>query len=62
MNEKKILHGNKARINPDKSVTPRFANYVINDYETRGSHGDVVFNRLEDDAEFCKKEVDDNKK
>ena len=62
MNEKK-LHGNQAKIDLSKSakyVNPLFENYVINDYRTSRYGG--VYNRLEDDAEFCKREVDDNKK
>jgi hypothetical protein len=59
MNEKK-LNGNNAKITPAKYVNPLFENYVINDYRTSRYGG--VYNRLEDDAEFCKKEVDDNKK
>ncbi len=57
--DKNILHGNKAKMRPDQSLTPRFTNYVVNDYVTRDG---TVYNRLGDDAEFCKKEVDSNKK
>ena len=59
MNGKNFFHGNKARIDSNKSVVPRFTNYVINDYKNLD---DRVYNRLNDDAEFCKKEVDDNQK
>lgn len=59
MNDKRILHGNNAKIEAEKQVTPRFTNYVLNDNSVRGS---VVYNRLNDDAEFCKNEVDANKK
>lgn len=58
-NEKNVLHGNKAKISPDKNVTPRFSNYIINDYKTVNG---TVINRLDDHVEFCKKEVDDNQK
>ena len=60
MDAKKYLHGNKARINPDKTLTPRFTNYVVNNYVTRD--GTVYYNRLNDDADFVMKEVNDNKK
>lgn len=59
INGKNVLHGNKAKINPAKSVNPRFSNYIVNDYTTLDG---TVVNRLDDHAEFCKKEVDDNKK
>lgn len=59
LNGKNVLHGNKAKINPSKHVTPRFSNYIINDFAERDN---VLVNRLDDHAEFCKKEVDDNKK
>jgi hypothetical protein len=57
MDNKKYLHGNKARINPAEDIVPRFTNYVLNDYVTRDG---TVYYRLEDDAEFAKNEVDKN--
>ena len=59
MDKNKKLHGNNARIDIEKHVTPRFENYVINDYEIED--GELI-SRLPDDADFTKKEVDDNKK
>jgi len=59
MDNKKILHGNRARIKPSEPVVPRFTNYVINDYITRDG---TVMHRLDDDAEFAKNEVDRNQK
>ncbi|MCL2696453.1 MAG: hypothetical protein FWE74_00060 [Oscillospiraceae bacterium] len=58
MNGKKYLHGNNTRMKPDKSITPRFTNYVVNNYTTRDG---TVYYHLPDDAEVAKKEVDDNK-
>ncbi|MCL2078071.1 MAG: hypothetical protein FWH08_06685 [Oscillospiraceae bacterium] len=58
-NNKKFLHGNKARIKPDKDVIPRFTNYVVNDYITRDG---TVMHRLDDDAEFTQSEVNQNQK
>ena len=62
MNEKNknnnILHGNSARIDPKKSITPRFENYVINNY--RDDRNSRSYHRLDDDADFAKREVDSN--
>jgi len=60
MDNKKFLHGNKARINPAQNLVPRFTNYVVNDYITRD--GTVYRHLLDDDADFTLKEVNDNKK
>jgi len=58
--EIKKLHGNNARIPQGTHINPMFANYVVDDYKTT-SYG-RVYNRLQDDAEFAKREVDANKK
>lgn len=58
-NDKVILHGNNAKINPRKDIVSRGLNYGLTNY-TEAS--DLVYNRLDDDAEFCKREVDANKK
>ncbi|MCL1823202.1 MAG: hypothetical protein FWG44_03275 [Oscillospiraceae bacterium] len=60
MNDKKFIHGNKARVNIDKNFIPRFTNYVVNDYTT--ADGNVYYNRLDDDADFCRNEVNENQK
>jgi hypothetical protein len=55
------LHGNHARVKPDKTISPLFKNCVTNPHFTRD--GTVFYNRLTDlDDEFAKKEVDDNAK
>jgi len=54
------MHGNSAKIREGTQITPMFGEYVVNDYKTT-SYG-RVYNRLQDDAEFSKREVDANKK
>ncbi|MCL2698601.1 MAG: hypothetical protein FWE74_11055 [Oscillospiraceae bacterium] len=60
MDNKKFLHGNRARINPEQTIIPRFTNYVASNYET--SDGTVSYGTPYDDAEFNRAEVSDNKK
>ena len=60
MDKKKFLHGNKTRISGEMNMVPRFTNYVVNDYTTRD--GTVYRHRLDDDADFTRDEVNDNKK
>lgn len=55
----KKIHGNSAKVPQGTRITPMFGNYVVNDYKAGQN---AVYNRLEDDAEFCKREVDANKK
>jgi hypothetical protein len=64
-----VLHGNRAKAT--RNVVPRFTNYVGNepaiDALNRSATGiaegasATLYNRLGDDAEFCKKQVDDKK-
>ena len=57
-NKNKILHGNSARIDPKKSVTPQFGSCVFNDYsENRDRYG-RSYHRLVDDADFDREEVE----
>jgi hypothetical protein len=62
MNEKKskILHGNKAKIDPAKSISPQFVTAMLNN-DRYGRNG-RAFHRLDSDdiAEFNKSEVDAN--
>ena len=70
---KNILHGNKARIDGTRNFIPRFTNFVAADIPP-GSNVPpeanldfaqreyASYNRITDDADFCRKEVDDNKK
>ena len=65
MNEKNkkniiYLHGNNARIDQSKTITPRYSTYVITDNETN-KHG-CVLNKADEDAELAKREVDANRK
>jgi hypothetical protein len=59
MDDRNILHGNNARISGRRNVVPRFVNYVANDFISRNQ---AEYDRFDDGAEFCKKEVDDNQK
>jgi hypothetical protein len=64
-----VLHGNRAKAT--RNVVPRFTNYVGNEPAinaiNRSAAGinetaaAALYNRLGDDAEFCKKQVDDIK-
>jgi hypothetical protein len=62
MNEKyinnRILHGNSARLDPKRPVTPLFENSITNDFSRRGYH------RLDEDeydyAALDIREVDSN--
>lgn len=57
MDEKKFLHGNKARVNPEKNISPRFTNFVSNDYLT-----DYYHTLDDEDVINQKNEVDGNQK
>ena len=71
MNSKNILHGNSARIDGRKNIIPRFTNYVGNeglaDFESGAGapyykpYYNPSVNRLEDGAEFLRKEAEANK-
>ena len=64
--ENSIIAGNSSTLDGlgiDRAahgVIPMYQNYVVNDYKTT-KYGNV-FNRLEDDAQFCKNEVSRNAK
>ncbi|MCL2035779.1 MAG: hypothetical protein FWG83_00110 [Oscillospiraceae bacterium] len=60
MNENKKLHGNHARIDPKKHVTPVFQSLILNDYRDERYGNGRSYHRLDDDADFAKQEVDDN--
>ncbi|MCL2018915.1 MAG: hypothetical protein FWG70_04070 [Oscillospiraceae bacterium] len=53
-----VLHGNSARIDPKKPVSPLFENHVSNNYSDGRELKGRSEPRLEDDAEFSKQEVD----
>jgi hypothetical protein len=55
MNSKK-LHGNSARIKPDKTIMPRFTNFVSIGHTTRDG---TVYYQDEEQVELAKKEVND---
>ncbi|MCL2018731.1 MAG: hypothetical protein FWG70_03135 [Oscillospiraceae bacterium] len=59
MNEKKFIQGNKARLKPDKSLSPRFTNYVASDYMV--TEGTAYPLNSEDDTDFIRKEANNNK-
>ncbi len=67
-NIKKITHhGNNARIDPQKDITPQYTTYVVNDnkndYSGRvGGEKTPVVNLEEFDAGFCRDAVNANKK
>lgn len=60
------LNGNLAKVPHNRGITPRFINYVGNEPDLRstknffGGAASSLYNRLEDDAEYCKRELDDN--
>ena len=61
---KKILHGNMARIDPKKPVKPLWSNVISSNYP---SSANAAFNpygrtyhRLDDEEEYEKFEVDSN--
>ncbi|MCL1789593.1 MAG: hypothetical protein FWG33_04470 [Oscillospiraceae bacterium] len=61
---KKTLHGNSARIDPKKKVSPLFENSVTNGYKGVGVYGSNAFarayNRLDFDEDLGIQEVDSN--
>ncbi len=67
-NIKKIIHhGNNARIDPHKNITPQYATYVVDDNKSDYEGGVAgektpVVNLHEYDARFCRDEVNANKK
>ncbi|MDR2559315.1 MAG: hypothetical protein LBC86_07225 [Oscillospiraceae bacterium] len=56
MNSKKHLHGNRARIKPDKNIIPRFTNFVSIGHTTRDG---TVYYQTDEQVELAKKEVND---
>ncbi len=67
-NIKKIIHhGNNARIDPDKNITPQYLTYVVDDNKSNYKGGVAgektpVVNYQEYDARLCRDEVNANKK
>lgn len=65
---KKIVHhGNHARIDPHKKITPQYSTYVVTDNKSDydgiiGGQKTPVVNKQEVDAEFCREAVNANKK
>jgi hypothetical protein len=56
MNNNKKLHGNNARIKPDKTIIPRFMNFVSIGHTTRDG---TVYYQDDDQVALAKKEVND---
>ncbi|MDR0821690.1 MAG: hypothetical protein LBN40_04405 [Oscillospiraceae bacterium] len=59
---KNVLHGNVAKVPHGHGFVPRFTNYVGNERgirEFREGAVSSMYNKLGDDAEFMKNQVDD---
>jgi hypothetical protein len=62
INKDKILHGNSAKINPQKPITPLFGGNAAGDYDNalymRGYNRAGLRHSPDPSAEFLKDEVD----
>jgi len=55
-----VLHGNSARVDPQKTIAPQFQN-VVNDYkDSRYGRSFHRFDGIDNNVVLAKKEVDSN--